>query len=348
MGPQEHAFRAGVDVVIATPGRLLDHFRHAYAALRGARGAGARRGRSDARHGLPARHPPDAASSAGRASRRCSSRPRCRPRSPGCARDAEEPRDDHRGSALGAGRGDHAGGLPGGPRAEARPAARAAAAGRHRERARVHEDQAAREPAGRSARARGRARGADPRQPQPGPAHPGPGRASAPDATRRSSRPISPRAGSTWSRSGTSSTSTCPPPRTTTSTASAAPARAEATGDAFTFVAPDEEAALRTIERAVGKPLPRVLLPDFDYAEQKAASRGKASAARERAAHGAAKAGATRAAEAPRSERRCLGRSAASDAYPSTGTRPEHERGGARRGRKGPARGPRRFGRGSR
>src|SRR4249919_4043198 len=27
MGPQEHAFRSGVDVLIATPGRLLDHFR---------------------------------------------------------------------------------------------------------------------------------------------------------------------------------------------------------------------------------------------------------------------------------------------------------------------------------
>ncbi|HMA16985.1 MAG TPA: DEAD/DEAH box helicase [Thermoanaerobaculia bacterium] len=33
MGPQEHAFRAGVDVLVATPGRLLDHFRHAYARL---------------------------------------------------------------------------------------------------------------------------------------------------------------------------------------------------------------------------------------------------------------------------------------------------------------------------
>jgi ATP-dependent RNA helicase RhlE len=42
-------------------------------------------------------------------------------------------------------------------------------------------------------------------------------------------------------------------------------ARAEATGDAFTFVAPDEEAELRNIERAVGKPLPRVTVPDFDY-----------------------------------------------------------------------------------
>ena len=35
MGPQEHAFRSGVDVIVATPGRLLDHLRHAYARLAG-------------------------------------------------------------------------------------------------------------------------------------------------------------------------------------------------------------------------------------------------------------------------------------------------------------------------
>src|SRR6188768_3485724 len=33
MGPQEHAFRTGVDVLIATPGRLLDHLRAPYAKL---------------------------------------------------------------------------------------------------------------------------------------------------------------------------------------------------------------------------------------------------------------------------------------------------------------------------
>jgi len=41
--------------------------------------------------------------------------------------------------------------------------------------------------------------------------------------------------------------------------------RAEMTGEAFTFVSPDEEQDLRTIERAVGRSLPRVTLPDFDY-----------------------------------------------------------------------------------
>ncbi|HEY2149630.1 MAG TPA: DEAD/DEAH box helicase [Vicinamibacterales bacterium] len=35
MGPQEHAFRSGVDVVVGTPGRLLDHFRFPYAKIAG-------------------------------------------------------------------------------------------------------------------------------------------------------------------------------------------------------------------------------------------------------------------------------------------------------------------------
>ncbi len=33
MGPQEHAFRSGVDVIVATPGRLLDHMKSPYAKL---------------------------------------------------------------------------------------------------------------------------------------------------------------------------------------------------------------------------------------------------------------------------------------------------------------------------
>ena len=35
MGPQEHAFRSGVDIIVATPGRLLDHFKQPYARLAG-------------------------------------------------------------------------------------------------------------------------------------------------------------------------------------------------------------------------------------------------------------------------------------------------------------------------
>jgi ATP-dependent RNA helicase RhlE len=49
-------------------------------------------------------------------------------------------------------------------------------------------------------------------------------------------------------------------------------ARAEATGDAFTFVSPDEENDLRAIERAVGRQLPRITVSGFDY-KQRAAER---------------------------------------------------------------------------
>ncbi|HVT83446.1 MAG TPA: C-terminal helicase domain-containing protein, partial [Phycisphaerae bacterium] len=48
--------------------------------------------------------------------------------------------------------------------------------------------------------------------------------------------------------------------------------RASAVGDAFTFVADDEQQNLRIIERAINKRLPRVTLPDFDYT-RKAAER---------------------------------------------------------------------------
>ena len=42
-------------------------------------------------------------------------------------------------------------------------------------------------------------------------------------------------------------------------------ARAEATGDAFSLVAPDEEPMIKEIEQALNRTLPRVTLPDFDY-----------------------------------------------------------------------------------
>jgi ATP-dependent RNA helicase RhlE len=41
--------------------------------------------------------------------------------------------------------------------------------------------------------------------------------------------------------------------------------RAEMTGEAFTFVAPQEESDWRAIERAIGRSLPRITLPDFNY-----------------------------------------------------------------------------------
>src|SRR5262249_1913103 len=45
-------------------------------------------------------------------------------------------------------------------------------------------------------------------------------------------------------------------------------ARAEATGDAFTFVAPNEVADMERIERAIAKRLPRITVPGFDYSRR--------------------------------------------------------------------------------
>ena len=47
-------------------------------------------------------------------------------------------------------------------------------------------------------------------------------------------------------------------------------ARAEAVGDALTLVSPGEEGDLRTIERAIGTRIPRATLPDFDYDQRQA------------------------------------------------------------------------------
>jgi ATP-dependent RNA helicase RhlE len=47
-------------------------------------------------------------------------------------------------------------------------------------------------------------------------------------------------------------------------------ARAEAVGDAFTLVSPDEEGDLKGIERAVGTRFSRVRLPGFDYTKRPA------------------------------------------------------------------------------
>jgi ATP-dependent RNA helicase RhlE len=41
--------------------------------------------------------------------------------------------------------------------------------------------------------------------------------------------------------------------------------RAERTGDAFTLVAPDDKDMVRTLEKIMGQPLPRQTLADFDY-----------------------------------------------------------------------------------
>jgi ATP-dependent RNA helicase RhlE len=52
--------------------------------------------------------------------------------------------------------------------------------------------------------------------------------------------------------------------------------RAEATGDAFTFVSPQEEGDLRRIEHAIGRRLPRVSVPGFEAPAAPPAAHGPA------------------------------------------------------------------------
>ena len=59
MGPPERAFRKGVDMIVACPGRLLDHMREHYADLPSLQVPRSRRSGSHARHGLYARHKED-------------------------------------------------------------------------------------------------------------------------------------------------------------------------------------------------------------------------------------------------------------------------------------------------
>jgi ATP-dependent RNA helicase RhlE len=127
-------------------------------------------------------------------------------------------------------------------------------------------------------------------------------------------------------------------------------ARAEATGEAFTLVSPQEEPDLRAIESAIGKRLPRVTVPDFDYAarpaqkleiplaDRIAAIRKKKSEERSRAALKNARSHGPRGTPA----RGTAPPAKAAGTGPQTGgnTRDSGGRpgGGARRGRGGPAR----------
>ena len=95
MGPQEHAFRSGVDVIVATPGRLLDHFRSAYAKLDGVEYLVL----DEADRMLDMGFLPDIQAACfatfRRVAKRCSSAPRCRHAHwEAGVGDAEEPRDD--------------------------------------------------------------------------------------------------------------------------------------------------------------------------------------------------------------------------------------------------------------
>ena len=131
-------------------------------------------------------------------------------------------------------------------------------------------------------------------------------------------------------------------------------ARADATGDAFTFVSPEEEQDLAAIERAVGKRLPRVIVPDFDYAskpkqrfevpiaERIAEIRARKAEDRRRAKEKAER----RAANAAGTRSPAASRAATSGASPARGGRPEEHAKEEAGVRKSPRRGRRRGGSG--
>lgn len=110
-------------------------------------------------------------------------------------------------------------------------------------------------------------------------------------------------------------------------------ARAEATGDAVTFVSPEEEGDFRAIERAIGKRIPRVepvdfhpanvepVRPERPLAERIAEIRARKAEERARAAAKAARKAANLAAEEARRQGQGEGRPA--------GPRPGQGRGGA-------------------
>jgi ATP-dependent RNA helicase RhlE len=147
-------------------------------------------------------------------------------------------------------------------------------------------------------------------------------------------------------------------------------ARAELTGEAYTFVAPAEEVDLRAIEKSINKRLPRVTVPDFNYAakvetkleiplaERIAAIRAKKAEDRARAAAKLARRSGGPVNPANRSDSR---RDTRQDARPAAPAHPSTPRGsespyaspdkrtgdgprrhrGSRRGPSGPRHGPR-------
>ena len=118
-------------------------------------------------------------------------------------------------------------------------------------------------------------------------------------------------------------------------------ARAEMTGDAFTFVSPEETTDLAAIEREIGKRLPRITVPGFDYthapaerfevpiAERIAAIRARKADERKRAKEKAERRIAHESAQRARGPQRGDGRGPASPARPSLTRSSLHPRGPA-------------------
>jgi ATP-dependent RNA helicase RhlE len=112
--------------------------------------------------------------------------------------------------------------------------------------------------------------------------------------------------------------------------------RAEMTGEAFTFVAPEEEPELRAIERAIGKRLPRITVPDFDYSARPQAKLEVPLAQR------IAEIRARKREERARAQVNAARRGAAVRHPGQRPPQPSHEDGRPRRGRGRGRRGPRR------
>jgi ATP-dependent RNA helicase RhlE len=115
-------------------------------------------------------------------------------------------------------------------------------------------------------------------------------------------------------------------------------ARASATGSAFTFVSPEEEGSLRAIERAIDKRLPRVTVPDFDYTARQE-TRLEVPLGQRIAEIRARKAGERARARANAERRAALLRGAPHDGRRQDGAQPHHP--GGRRRPAGPWRGRR-------
>ena len=267
MGPQEHAFRSGVDVIIATPGRLLDHMRSRYAQLGPAsstwcstRPTACSTWASCRRSGailaqLPARRqtlffsatmPAPIAALAGEMLRNPVSIQLQRQAAPAAGiTQAVYPVPQELKSSLLV----HL--------LRNRTMTQALVFTRTKHRANRLADTLVQ--AGINVRAHSR-------QPVAGAAHRGARRLQERHATRSSSRPTSPRAASTSMQLGHVVNFDVPLVPDDYIHRVGRTGRAEATGEAFTFVAPEEEADLRDIERAIGRRLPRVTVPDFDYA----------------------------------------------------------------------------------
>ncbi len=308
MGPQEHAFRSGADVIIATPGRLMDHFRYPYAKLAGLEilvldeadrmlDMGFLPEIRKILHHLPAPAKrqtlffsatmPDSDQGA----------------DPG---HAAEPGQHQPRAAVGAGGGDHPRGLSGAAGAEAGALSRRCSSGaRCARRWSSPEPSTARIVSRNSwcGTASGRRRFTAIARSRSGPqalAGFKDGKYRVLVATDIAARGID------IDALGHVVNFNVPAVPDDYIHRVGRTGRADAVGDAFTFVAPEEEDDLRRIERAIGKRLPRVTVPDFDYTavpEPQVQSPAQRPATSHAPRDGARRGGSTRRGPAPKGRR---------------------------------------------